>query len=139
MAASKAIAIIDDEVDLVNLFQEALENNGFKVCVFTDPIQAFNHIQKNPNDYGLILSDYRMPVMNGNELCTKLMRINSGFKVILMSAYEYRRRYLQIHIYEKTYYNSKFATDCSEHHSKKSKYNHLKNRIMNFNPQFVLL
>ena len=26
--------------------------------------------------------------MNGNELCTKLMRINSEFKVILMSAYE---------------------------------------------------
>ena len=44
--------------------------------------------KKNPNDYGLILSDYRMPVMNGNELCTKLMRINSEFKVILMSAYE---------------------------------------------------
>ena len=36
----------------------------------------------------LILSDYPMPVMNGNELCTKLMRINSGFKVILMSSYE---------------------------------------------------
>lgn len=88
MVAAKAIAIIDDEVDLVNLFQEALENNGFKVCAFTDPIQAYNHIQKNPNDYGLILSDYRMPVMNGNELCTKLMRINTGFKVILMSAYE---------------------------------------------------
>ena len=88
MAAAKAIAIIDDEADLVDLFQEILESDGFKVCAFTDPIQAYNHIQKNPNDYGLILSDYRMPVMNGNELCTKLMRINSEFKVILMSAYE---------------------------------------------------
>jgi DNA-binding NtrC family response regulator len=88
MAAAKAIAIIDDEADLVYLFQEALENNGFKVCTFTDPIQAYNLIQKNPNDFGLILSDYRMPVMNGNELCTKLMRINSKFKVILMSAYD---------------------------------------------------
>ena len=29
-----------------------------------------------------------MPVMNGNELRTKLMRINSQFKVILMSSYE---------------------------------------------------
>ncbi|MGI0050597.1 MAG: hypothetical protein ACRD8K_02565 [Nitrososphaeraceae archaeon] len=36
---SKAIAIIDDEVDLVNLFQEALEKNGFKVCTFTDLIK----------------------------------------------------------------------------------------------------
>ena len=88
MVAAKAIAIIDDEADLVDLFQEILESDGFKVCAFTDPIQAYNHIQKNPNDNGLILSDYRMSVMNGNELCTKLMRINSGFKVILMSAYE---------------------------------------------------
>ncbi|HYJ00875.1 MAG TPA: response regulator [Nitrososphaeraceae archaeon] len=88
MAAAKAIVIIDDEADLVDLFQEILESDGFKVCTFIDPIQAYNHIQKNPNDYDLILSDYRMPVMNGNELCTKLMRINSEFKVILMSAYE---------------------------------------------------
>jgi DNA-binding NtrC family response regulator len=88
MATAKAIAIIDDEADLVDLFQEILESDGFKVCAFTDPIQAYNHIQKNPDDYCLILSDYRMPVMNGNELCTKLMRINSEFKVILMSAYE---------------------------------------------------
>ena len=88
MVAAKAIAIIDDEADLVDLFQEILESDGFKVCAFTDPIEAYNHIQKYPNDYGLILSDYRMPVMNGNELCTKLMRINSEFKVILMSAYE---------------------------------------------------
>jgi DNA-binding NtrC family response regulator len=88
MAIAKAIAIIDDEADLVDLFQEILEGDGFKVCAFTDPIQAYNHIQNNPDDYGLILSDYRMPVMNGNELCTKLMQINSEFKVILMSAYE---------------------------------------------------
>ncbi len=88
MASAKTIAIIDDEADLVDLFQEILESDGFKVCIFTDSIQAYNHIQNNPNDYDLILSDYRMPVMNGNELCTKLMRINSEVKVILMSAYE---------------------------------------------------
>ena len=88
MASAKTIAIIADEADLVDLFQEILESDGFKVCAFTDPIEAYNHIQKNPNDNGLILSDYRMSVMNGNELCTKLMRINSGFKVILMSSYE---------------------------------------------------
>ena len=35
MATAKAIAIIDDEIDLVNLFQETLEKDGFKVCAFT--------------------------------------------------------------------------------------------------------
>ena len=88
MVTPKAILIIDVEAGLVDLLKEILESDGFKVYAFTDPIEAYNHIQKYPYDYSLILSDYRMPVMNGNELCTKLMRINSEFKVILMSAYE---------------------------------------------------
>ena len=88
MAAAKTIAIIDDEVDLVNLFQEALENNGFKVCAFTDPIQAFNILEKKIQEYGLILSDFRMPNLNGYELCTKLILLNPELEVILMSAYD---------------------------------------------------
>ena len=72
----------------MNLFQEALEKNGFKVCAFTDPIQAFNSLEKTIHEYGLILSDYRMPKLNGHELCTKLKQLNPELKVILMSAYD---------------------------------------------------
>ncbi|MGE3859702.1 MAG: response regulator [Nitrososphaeraceae archaeon] len=84
---TKAIAIVDDEADLVNLFSEALKLNSFEVCAFTNPLEALNHIEKNHKDYGLIISDFKMPVMNDNELCTKLININPNLKVILMSAY----------------------------------------------------
>jgi len=84
---TKAIVVIDDEADLVNLFSEALKLNSFKVCAFTNPLEALNHIQKNPEDYGLVISDFKMPVMDGNELCTKLININPDIKVVLMSAY----------------------------------------------------
>jgi DNA-binding NtrC family response regulator len=86
--ATKAIAIIDDETDLVNLFQEALEKNGFKVRSFTDSIQAFKNLEKNIHKYSLILSDYRMPKLNGYELCTKLINLNPALEVILMSAFD---------------------------------------------------
>ena len=85
---AKAIAIIDDEVDLVNLFQEILESDGYKVRAFIDPIQALNNLEKKIQEYGLILSDYRMPNLNGHELCTKLRRLNPKLEVILMSAYD---------------------------------------------------
>lgn len=85
---AKAIAIIDDEVDLVELFQEALENNGFKVSTFIDPIQAFNTLEKIIQELGLILSDFRMPNLNGYELCTKLTQLNPELEVIIMSAYD---------------------------------------------------
>ena len=84
---TKAIILIDDEADLVNLFTEALQLNGFKVCGFTNPLEALNHVEKNPQDYGLVISDFQMPEMNGNELCTKLLKINPDLKAILMSAY----------------------------------------------------
>ena len=84
---SKAIAIIDDEVDLVTLFREVLEMEGLRVCTFTDSIEAYNKLQHNLEEYSLVISDFRMPRMDGNELCTKLISINSQLKVILMSAY----------------------------------------------------
>jgi DNA-binding NtrC family response regulator len=84
----KAIAVIDDEVDLVNLFQEILESDGYKVCAFIDSIRALNTLEKKIQEYGLILSDFRMPNLNGYELCTKLRQLNPKLEVILMSAYD---------------------------------------------------
>jgi DNA-binding NtrC family response regulator len=85
---AKAIAIIDDEVDLVKLFQEMLENNGFKVCTFIDSIHALNTLEKKIQEYRLILSDFRMPNLNGHELCTRLKQLNPELEVILISAYD---------------------------------------------------
>ena len=55
---------------------------------FIDPIQAFNTLVKKIQEYGLILSDFRMPNLNGYELCTKLIQLNPVLEVILMSAYD---------------------------------------------------
>ena len=84
---STNIALIDDDHDLVSLFKEALEMSGYNVTAFTDPIKAFHHIRQKPKEYALVLSDYRMPSMNGLELCMKLIEFNRELKVILMSSY----------------------------------------------------
>jgi len=86
--AAKAIAIIDDEIDVTNLFKEALELNGFLVSAYSDSIQAYKILEKEIQKYGLILSDFRMPNLNGYELCTKLKQLNPELEVILMSAYD---------------------------------------------------
>jgi len=86
--ATKAIAIIDDEIDVVNLFKEALERNGFIVCAFSNSNKAFNTLEKEIEKYGLILSDFRMPNLNGYDLCTKLRKLNPELEVILISAYD---------------------------------------------------
>lgn len=83
---TRVIAVIDDEADLVNLFSEALQLNGFKVCAFTNPLEALVQFEKDPVKYGLVICDFKMPVMDGNTLCTVLINHNPDLKVILMSA-----------------------------------------------------
>jgi DNA-binding NtrC family response regulator len=87
MLYKSTIAIIDDDNDIVSLFKEALEMSGYNVTTFTDPIKAFNHIKQKPKEYELVLSDYKMPSMNGLELCIKLIEFNPMIKVILMTAF----------------------------------------------------
>ena len=49
--SSKYIAIVDDELDIVDLFKEALEMKGYYVSAFTNPLLALNHILKDPTRY----------------------------------------------------------------------------------------
>jgi DNA-binding NtrC family response regulator len=89
---AKSIAIVDDDANIADLFKDVLEDDGYTVVAFTDSIAALTHIQRNPEEFGLVISDYRMPQMNGYELCTKLIHLNSNIKVILISAYDLLER-----------------------------------------------
>ena len=68
------------------MFKLALQDNGYNVNAFTNPIVALEHLLNNPNKYDLVISDYRMPYLNGCELGTKVKALNGNIKVILISA-----------------------------------------------------
>ena len=57
--------MFDDEFDITNIFTLALEQQGFHVVGFTEPLLALEHFQENSEQYGLVISDIRMPVMDG--------------------------------------------------------------------------
>jgi CheY-like chemotaxis protein len=59
-----------------DLFKDVLEDDGYTIVAFTDSIAALNHIQRNPEEFGLVISDYRMPQMTGYDICTKLIHLN---------------------------------------------------------------
>ena len=77
------ILILDDEFDIMNIFTLALEQQGYHVIGFTEPLLALDHFQKNSDRYGLVISDLRMPVMNGYQFYKKSQGNKTTSKGIL--------------------------------------------------------
>jgi DNA-binding NtrC family response regulator len=82
-----AILMLDDEFDIVNIFTRALERQGFYVIGFTEPLLALDHFQKNSDRYWLIISDIRMPLIDGYQFIKKVKEIKPDVKVFFMSAF----------------------------------------------------
>jgi two-component SAPR family response regulator len=82
------ILLLDDEFDIANVFKNVLAKRGHSVFAFTDPLIALEHYAMNSKNYALVVSDVRMPIMNGFEFAAKVRAINSRVKLILMSAFE---------------------------------------------------
>jgi DNA-binding NtrC family response regulator len=80
--------LIEDDVDLLQLFTDALTNSGYNVDKFTNPLEALSVFEHDPNNYDLVLSDIRMPEINGIELIKKMKDINESINCVLMSAFD---------------------------------------------------
>jgi DNA-binding NtrC family response regulator len=92
---NKSILAVDDENAIVDIIKKSLQRQEFKVCTFTDPFKAlahFNSESKEEDYHHIVLSDIRMPGINGYEFVKKAKEIDKQIKVILMSAFEINER-----------------------------------------------
>jgi DNA-binding NtrC family response regulator len=87
--STKLVAIIDDELDITVLFRDAIRGiRGISIFTFTNPIIALEHFKINRKDYRLIVSDLRMPGINGIELLKRMKELNPLVRTVLMTAFE---------------------------------------------------
>ncbi len=86
MKSSKgSILIIDDEKHLLEVIKLGLEDEGYNVDGFYDPIKAVEKFDEK--DYDAIISDIRMPGMSGIEVLKYCKEQNPRVVVILITAY----------------------------------------------------
>ncbi|MFT7418065.1 MAG: two-component system C4-dicarboxylate transport response regulator DctD [Reinekea sp.] len=79
------IIIIDDDREIIEALTEMLELEEFRVKGFLSPEKALLTLAKNSPV--VILSDVKMPRMNGLTLLGKLQQIDSEIPVLLMSGH----------------------------------------------------
>jgi two-component system, OmpR family, response regulator ChvI len=80
------ILLVDDEPDITTAFTLGLEDNGFKVDAFNDPVKALSDFRRD--SYNLAILDYKMPKMNGFELYREIRKIDDKVKICFITAFE---------------------------------------------------
>ena len=85
---SRSILTLDDNRDISSLITLSLQRCGFSVIGFTDPHLALKDFEMNVTKYVLVISDFRMPGMNGIEFAIKIKEIKPDIKILLMTAFE---------------------------------------------------
>ncbi len=82
---SGKILVLDDEEKMVSLLVKSLERSGYEASGFTDSSQAIHQLKAG--DFDVLLTDLRMPGLDGLEVLDRVKRIDPGLDVILMTAY----------------------------------------------------
>jgi DNA-binding NtrC family response regulator len=82
---AKKILIVDDEQGMRLAMGETLRRAGYETSEIANPIQALGIFEKG--DFSLVVSDIRMPEMNGIDLLARLKAIEPSTPVIMVTAY----------------------------------------------------
>jgi two-component system NtrC family response regulator/two-component system response regulator HydG len=85
MSAKGRIVVIDDEVNAAAALETLLGEDGYEVGRANDARSGFQLIEKMDPD--VVLTDLRMPGMDGIELLTRIKELRPETMVILMTAY----------------------------------------------------
>jgi len=80
----KVVFVVDDEDSLADAVALFLGEHGFKAIAFPSPVDALVASASHKPD--LLLTDYRMPVMDGLALAVSVTERHPDCKVLLMTA-----------------------------------------------------
>jgi len=86
-ADNERILVVDDEESIVHIQQLVLENLGYRVTVSTASAEAWVLLQKDPDQFDLLITDQTMPDLTGIELAEKILSLRPDFRIILCTGY----------------------------------------------------
>ncbi len=85
------ILVVDDEDSIRSFVHRALELDGHQVTTASDGAEALDKLIAEPDGYELLLSDIRMPLMDGIALALSAARDCPGMTILLMTGFADQR------------------------------------------------
>ena len=81
------IVVVDDEPSLTRLMADLLDEQGYRVHAFNDPLQARDFIESVDCRVELLITDQNMPKLSGVELVQSLHQIRPDLPAIVLSGH----------------------------------------------------
>jgi CheY-like chemotaxis protein len=80
------VLVVDDEFLVLETMVDFLETLGFEPVAASDAETALGHLARD-REIGVLVTDVRMPGMNGVELARRARAVRPDLKVLLASGY----------------------------------------------------
>jgi len=85
ISANKIVLIVDDEEEIRHLLDRIFKKEGFATITAKDAMDALMQLQDN--DVDIVITDIRMPGMDGIELIGQIHEIKPQMPVVVISGY----------------------------------------------------
>ncbi len=84
------ILVVDDEVAIVDMTRMRLERLGYMVTSTTNSMDALELFGQHPHRFDLVITDQTMPLLTGEKMAKKMIRIQNDIPIILSTGYSSR-------------------------------------------------
>lgn len=85
--AKVRIAVVDDEKMLLSVFSSLMRQFHYQADFFSNPTKALEQIISNPGRYRLVISDIKMPEMDGITFAKKIRIVLPNMPVLFMTGH----------------------------------------------------
>ena len=116
--------MVDDEKDVLDLFDDYLKSSGYNTISFDNPLNALEYFYKNINNCSMVITDYKMSQMSGIDFIKKIREkenTDRKIKTIIISAFikdslPYDKSYVKLvdRILEKPVYLDRLKKEVEE-------------------------
>jgi CheY-like chemotaxis protein len=80
------ILVVDDDASFLHLVSSVLRKHGFNVLNASSGVKGLNMFTYAPGDIRLVLLDYTMPMLNGEQTLQHLRKLNPSIKVVAVTS-----------------------------------------------------
>lgn len=81
------VLVVDDDASVRRVLSQMLALLGYEILTAADGLDAIDIFSASGDQIDLVITDLKMPIMNGYELIQRIRKLNPAKRIVCMSSY----------------------------------------------------